>query len=476
LRSDGVLVGWGSNPQINSLNLTSAPPIPPGASIVQIAAGWTLSVVLLSTGKVLGWGSNGSYQTYIPGLPTGERWLQFDVGDFHTLAIRSDGQLIGFGGNYYGQCDAPPLPSGVRYVQASGGYQHSAALRSDGEIVCFGDNTFGRCNVMPLPSGLTYTQVAVSDTHSIALRSDGKVIGWGANSYGQCSAPLPPPGLHYTAIDAAHMRSMLLRSDGNIIMVGIYNSGPNAPEGLVPQLPPGTLYVEVSAGDGLAAARRSDGEVVIWPPTSIRRPLPLLPWGVHYVELDGSASVQIARRSDGLIEYAAQGVIDQRYQLPEAPPLAPGTSYVELAANINQFGAARVGPTSTYTSYAHGCAGSQQAARLVPMDTPRIGKNHVVHVLDLPQDIAIMVFGWQRTQPVALDSYGMPGCALHVSLDNAFFLAGQNGWAKCILPIPDAPILVGLHFCHQALVPDASAGNALGAVMSDAAEGIIGHW
>jgi hypothetical protein len=214
----------------------------------------------------------------------------------------------------------------------------------------------------------------------------------------------------------------------------------------------------------------------MWPPASIRRALPNLPWGVYYVELDGSTELQIARRSDGLIEYATRGVIDPRYQLPEAPPLAPGTSYVELAANMNQFGAARVGPTSTYVSYAHGCAGSRQPARLVPMDTPRIGKDHVVHVLDLPHDIAIMVFGWNSTWPVALAPYGMPGCALHVSLDTAFFLAGQHGWARARLPIPDDPTLVGLHFYHQALVPDAAAGNALGAVVSDAAEGIIGHW
>ena len=71
-----------------------------------------------------------------------------------------------------------------------------------------------------------------------------------------------------------------------------------------------------------------------------------------------------------------------------------------LAANLNQFGAARAGP----------------------MDTPRIGKDHGVHVLDLRRNnIAIMVFGWNSTWSEALDPYGMPGCALQVSLDIAFF-------------------------------------------------------
>jgi hypothetical protein len=37
-------------------------------------------------------------------------------------------------------------------------------------------------------------------------------------------------------------------------------------------------------------------------------------------------------------------------------------------------------------------------------------------------------------------------------------------------------VLVGLRFANQAVVLDPQAGNAAGAVVSDAAEGVIGHW
>jgi hypothetical protein len=47
--------------------------------------------------------------------------------------------------------------------------------------------------------------------------------------------------------------------------------------------------------------------------------------------------------------------------------------------------------------------------------------------------------------------------------------------AKYCLPIPNLPSLVGMHFCNQAVVLDPGA-NPLGAVISDAAEGVIGHW
>lgn len=85
-----------------------------------------------------------------------------------------------------------------------------------------------------------------------------------------------------------------------------------------------------------------------------------------------------------------------------------------------------------------------------------------------------MFFGWNRIAPTSLGSFGMPGCFQEVSADAAVFLSGLNGQARFELAIPNMPGLVGLHFYNQAVVLDPAA-NALGAVMSDAAEGVIGH-
>jgi hypothetical protein len=86
-----------------------------------------------------------------------------------------------------------------------------------------------------------------------------------------------------------------------------------------------------------------------------------------------------------------------------------------------------------------------------------------------------MVFGWNRVPPVSLAPLGMSGCNREVSIDAAVFVAGQDHQAVFELPIPNWPVLVGLRFHNQAVVLDPSA-NALGAVVSDAAEGVIGHW
>jgi hypothetical protein len=247
----------------------------------------------------------------------------------------------------------------------------------------------------------------------------------------------------------------------------------------VPPLAPGLQYVDLAASRTYEAALRSDGQVALWgAPVGSGFwwvPPPPLPWGVSYVEADGGDQITALRRSDGTVVVC--GYYGGLY-LPQwtAPPLEPGTSYGDIGLGYHTV-SARVGPTSTYVSFAPGCAGSLQATRLIPRDTPRIGKTHQVTLFDLPVNVAIMVMGWQRfSTPISLSLLGMPGCALHTSIDGAALLAGQNGQAKWFLPIPNQPSLVGLHFFNQALVFDPAAGNPFGAVVSDAAEGVIGHW
>ena len=85
----------------------------------------------------------------------------------------------------------------------------------------------------------------------------------------------------------------------------------------------------------------------------------------------------------------------------------------------------------------------------------------------------MMLFGWNRTAPVSLANYGMPGCFQHITADAAVLLLGHDGHANYYVGIPNQVSLLGLHFHNQALVFDANA-NAAGAVVSDAAEGILG--
>jgi hypothetical protein len=195
-----------------------------------------------------------------------------------------------------------------------------------------------------------------------------------------------------------------------------------------------------------------------------------LPAGLYWVDVEAGYHHTVLRRSDGFVEVcgllAGEG---------PAPAVDPGTAYVEIAAN-HESCLGRIGPPSTYVGITSGCAGSQPPSRLIPRDTPRIGHTLQVNVSNLPVDVAVIAMGWQQIQPLSLGPVGMPGCSLHISTEAVLGLVGQSGFATWELPVPDAPSLVGVEFYNQALVLDPQAGNALGAVVSDAARAVVGDW
>ncbi|MBL8730026.1 MAG: hypothetical protein JNM25_16495, partial [Planctomycetes bacterium] len=422
-------------------------------------------------GEVLTWGDTAFMQGELArlprkrgpnGRPVGFR--QVSAGSSHDVAVLSDGSLQQWGVSF--SAPPPPLPPGVRYVHAEAGSVHSVALRSDGQLVAWGGNSQGQCNVPPLPAGVTYLKCKVSSSHSVAIRSDGQAVSFGANINGEGTIPPPAPGTAYVDVDVYYRKTVLLRSDGVVVCLGDNSSG----QGNVPALPLGMRYSGISVSSYWNVAIRSDGRAVHWG-SSMWTPVPSLPFGVSYVEAEAGSSHTVLRRSDGQVVVC--GVI-QHHQ-DAVPPLAPGTSYVGVSAHFTS-SAARVGPTSTFVSYGLGCAGSLPASRPVPDDTPRLGKTLNVTFFDLPQNVAVLAFGWSPLAPVDLTFLGMPACALHVDFAALLPLVGQDQQAVWTLPIPDSTLFLGTHFFAQALVVDPAAGNSFGAVVSDAAEGVIGDW
>ncbi|MCA8952419.1 MAG: hypothetical protein KDE27_23110 [Planctomycetes bacterium] len=466
-RSDGVVVAFGNN----YVGQSTLPQLAPGETFVSLSGGPGHGVGLLSTGKVVGWGYNFLSCSYVPSTPAGERWIDVVTGVGFSVGLLSDGTLRAWGDNTYSQLNAPALPAGLRYTQVSAGYVHGAAIRSDGALVSWGFNHTGQCNVPPLPAGVTYTAVSAGDVHTVALRSDGSAIGFGDNTWGEITIPPLPPGQTYTQVDCTYQGTALLRSDGEIVVAG----GTYASLRTVPPLPTSIVYTDVAFGAQIAAGLRSDGELELWGPYNPSSPfyhaLPPLPFGVVHVQVTVNDRLVVARRSDGQLVFAGLGLGDA-----EPWPLLPGESYVDVDA-YGRNASGRVGPTSTYVTFENGCAGSTNSARLVPRDTPRIGSPLEVTLFDLPQNLAIMLFALARVPRVSLAPYGMPGCSTVLGgASAAYLIAGQNGQARSRLSIPNDPGLVGLRFLNQALVLDSGANNSLGAVLSDAAEGVVGHW
>lgn len=509
LRSDGTAVAWGSNPY----GECNVPALPPGTVYLKIAAGRWVSVAWRSDGQLVVWGTSSYGLQATPAAPPGvtctklvvatcaaalwsdgsctvwgpedlfagdipralrknvampaDSFVDVAAGGYHTVLLRHDGTVEACGWNGLGQCDVPALPTGLRYTKVAAGLNHSLALRSDGQVVSWGTMPNGQ-QVPPLPAGVVYTDIEVGLNTSLLLRSDGGLVAFGSPASGALNIPALPAGVTYVKVSGTYLRTLLLRSDGALAYCGA--TGTNEWPAQLPALPPpGLQWTGIAAGENLAVVLRSDGEAVLYASSPFS--LPARPWGVYYVEAACGELVAWLRRSDGEI-VAVRNPVPEARDL--APDLLPGTSYLQVAGE-SQTVAARVGPTCNYVGFAHGCAGSRPASRLVPGETPRIGRTFEVRLFDLPHDLAVLAMGWQSTPLLDLGFAGMPGCDLAISIDGAAGLAGQGNQATWSLPIPDQPGLVGVRFYQQALVLDMAAGNALGAVLSDAMLGTIGY-
>lgn len=139
------------------------------------------------------------------------------------------------------------------------------------------------------------------------------------------------------------------------------------------------------------------------------------------------------------------------------------------------------GIPAAYGTFGVGCAGSAGTPSLSAQGAvPLIGEPFTVYLADLPADQAtLMLVGTSRTAmngfqlPLELSGLGMPGCTLYVSCDFSMPLFNWAGSAMWMVMVPNEPSLIGASFYNQALVIDRVA-NPLGAILTNAGEGVIG--
>lgn len=135
---------------------------------------------------------------------------------------------------------------------------------------------------------------------------------------------------------------------------------------------------------------------------------------------------------------------------------------------------------ASYSTFGVGCAGTMPVSTLQPVGLPRIGTTMNVIVNNLPDNVCLWLTGFSNTTsplgplPFSLGPLGAVGCDLRVSPDSTQLLFANNNVTLTSLALPNVPGLIGLPLYQQALASD-TAGNALGAVASDAAAGVVGQ-
>jgi len=188
--------------------------------------------------------------------------------------------------------------------------------------------------------------------------------------------------------------------------------------------------------------------------------LSIVSWGNGQLALDlqpGNPQNQVAVRGNFTGYAAPQGVFN------------------DIIATFN------VGTISAvYAPFGSGCLGSAGVPSNTASALPQLGQTMVANFGNLPPPgAAFLLLGFSRTTsvfgplPFEMTGLGAPGCFGRVSPDSVQLLLGSGGIATFPFAVPSSQVYLGMQFFTQALVLD-QGWNALGAVLSDAAEATIG--
>jgi alpha-tubulin suppressor-like RCC1 family protein len=308
----------------------------------------------------LGNGTTDEYGPYggVSGLDSDV--VQVAAGFSHGLAVISDGTVRAWGDNTYGQLgdgtqterSTPVQVTGLTgVIQVAAGAGFSLALRSDGTVWAWGTNDAGQLGnggtsahqLTPVKvKRLTrVTQIAAggyfsfdSLGFSLALRSDGTVWAWGYNHDGQLgtgttansSLPVQVPGLsHVTGISAGGDFCLATRTSSISPITSVWAWGGNrrgqlGDGTLASHLTPGQVtgisapfIASIAAGSSSALVLGTDGRIWAWgnnasgqlgtaPSSSpVTRPVSTTGSGSGITQLAAGADHVLALKSDGTV-------------------------------------------------------------------------------------------------------------------------------------------------------------------------------
>lgn len=215
LDNQGRLWGWGHN-QSGELGVGHSLPIFHPTLLdgldtyLDISMGPSFSVVLRSDGVLMGAGTN----TYgnLTNLPTtnstrtvigtDKDWKSVYAGSRQTFAIKSDGRLFSTGYNTTGELGVGDSTNKSSFTQVgeklwnklSVGYAHVVGIQSDNTLWVWGDYHAGKLGngstvnaLIPtqVMAGLTFKDCGAGTDHSFAISTAGVLYRTGSNSLGQ---------------------------------------------------------------------------------------------------------------------------------------------------------------------------------------------------------------------------------------------------------------------------------------------------
>lgn len=181
LAEDGQIYTWG----YDRLGLGRVPPDVQKANIVQLEAGYQISVALDDQGKMYVWG-NENIVSITPREVQGNV-EKFALNTTTALALTKDGNIVCLTSKETPFGRIPEEIAG-QAIDVASTDKSAAAVTKDGRVYVWGSSDYG---VMEIPKEIQghVASITAGRGHFTVLLDDGTVTSWGWNNQGQSNAP-----------------------------------------------------------------------------------------------------------------------------------------------------------------------------------------------------------------------------------------------------------------------------------------------
>jgi hypothetical protein len=284
-----------------------------GANWKQVSAGGSHTAAIKTDGTLWVWGianngrlgnaviTLGTISTPITTFAGGTNWQQVSAGSIHIAAIKTDGTLWVWGGGNVGRLGnantadiSTPITTfagGTDWKQVSAVGSHTTAIKTDGTLWTWGLGNFGQLGnanttdrstpITTFAGGTNWKQVSNGGFHTSAIKTDGTLWTWGSGNVGRLgnavttnvSTPITTfaGGTNWKQVSVGDSHTTAIKTDGTLWTWGNGGSGRlgNASTTFINSTPittftGGSNWKQVSAGNALTSAIKTDGTLWTW--------------------------------------------------------------------------------------------------------------------------------------------------------------------------------------------------------------------